>query len=311
MDTGMEHDPDPRFVEHLEWQLARALRRRERFARPESRGHWRVARTALLVGVSLLGGAGAVVAAERLQDSRERELLLARANVELELATARLDHAREVLGRAEELHREGFVSGPEVVERRGETEELERRVRAIELDLDEIRASGAPPRRELSAPPVRGRDFVTERLALERTGLEEALERARLDVERERQLVEHGVASGRELRAAEDERAALDESLELLLRRMDLRSGFLRGEHRADELVLLEEEARTASELAGVLRAIELGRRELRRVEQLEAAGRAANESGAIRLDLKVLEGSERLLELELKTLREKLGRPR
>ena len=40
------------------------------------------------------------------------------------------------------------------------------------LDLDEVKASGETPRNELYAPAVDGRDFVSERLVIERKVLE-------------------------------------------------------------------------------------------------------------------------------------------
>ena len=84
----MNHEPDSQFVEHLEWQIRSSLRRRDRFALPVPSGALRVARTAALVLLSLMGGAGAVVAAERIQDSRERELLLAQTSIEVDMAAA-------------------------------------------------------------------------------------------------------------------------------------------------------------------------------------------------------------------------------
>ena len=52
-----DHRPDPAFVDHLEWQLRSALRRRDRFAEPAGRSVKRGLRTVVLVAVSLLTGA--------------------------------------------------------------------------------------------------------------------------------------------------------------------------------------------------------------------------------------------------------------
>ncbi|MGD8360410.1 MAG: hypothetical protein PVJ04_03190, partial [Gemmatimonadota bacterium] len=58
---SQNHQPDPEFVSHLEWQVRTALRREERFAQPvQSRSGGRM-KIVTLVLVSALFGAGGVV----------------------------------------------------------------------------------------------------------------------------------------------------------------------------------------------------------------------------------------------------------
>ena len=72
------HEPRPEFVANLEWEIGSALRRHPEWRpSPMSRILAR-GRLAALIVLSVGVGAGAMVASEHYQDTRRRELLLAR-----------------------------------------------------------------------------------------------------------------------------------------------------------------------------------------------------------------------------------------
>jgi hypothetical protein len=73
------------------------------------------------------------------------------------------------------------------------------------LNLDEVKASGQAPRDELYAPVLGGRDFVSERMELERKGLELDVEGLQRPLKRFEQLVENGLVERDQLDALQAE----------------------------------------------------------------------------------------------------------
>lgn len=305
----MNHEPDPEFVEHLEWQIQSSLRRRDRFALPVRSGALRAARTAALVMLSLLGGAGAVVAAERIQESRDRVLLLAQTGIEVEMAELQLEFVNKALTRVRRLVALSAVGPGTVLEAEAEVVRAEVKVSVLLVDLEEIAHTGNLPRNELSAPLVRGRDFVTLRLQAWLPELERQVEITRKALERGRQLVEKGFVSARELSQNERALADAEGELDILRRRIMIRGSFLRGDFSAEHVQLMDLEATTARRLQMAEEELAPLRAELEHAARLEQAGVAANESPRVELELELLTGRIDLLRLELAALREKLGR--
>lgn len=305
-----DHEPDPTFVEHLEWQIRSALRRRGRFARPVPGTAARAVRTALIVLLSLLGGAGAVVAAERIQDAREKVVVLRRTQLELEMATTRLDFARRELLQVRALAERGVATEDTVLSSEAELAAVEREVRTLRLVLEEVELSGQPARRDLSAPLVLGRDFVSEHLQIELQGMQRGVDLARVRLDYAQKLADQGVVSSTELRGERADLARAEAQVDGVLRRTDLRGAFLRGERSAEQVALLEHQM-----------ALELDRRmartELERVaESLDQARKlqergmlAGGEVARMELELRMIEGQIELIELELALVLEKLGR--
>src|SRR5262245_12090338 len=91
------HDLAPEFARYLEWQVTTALRRQDRFARPSAPGFGSHIRTVTVVFVSVLLGAGVVMASGRLQDNQQKQLLAAQQQVEMQLAELQVSVAQKNL----------------------------------------------------------------------------------------------------------------------------------------------------------------------------------------------------------------------
>lgn len=269
----MNHEPDPRFIEHLEWQTERALRRRDRFTRPSYNRTTAVARTLILILFCTLSGAGLVVAAEKIQVARQQELLLESNRVELALARRRVDRASEGVQAAEARHGAGMTDELQVQSARHAYEFSLWRVQRLQLDRVEIEVSGRAPDLSITADLVGGRDLLTERIELER-----GLDRTQLDMAtRHHALTEQRYASGVVMKSEVD-RASLDVGIheaKLHAKQVTLaiREQWLNGE-------LTDDQARRHRRLAAIDADREASRRELEFHELELARTRHLSESG-------------------------------
>ncbi len=247
------HLPTPEFRARLEQELTRTLRR-DRFissgVRRSARERLKIA--ALLVialGVGVIGG----VASAQVQDVRQRDQLLAAARAELELAELRLGLARSQAQTLEERHRLGLI-GREVVAASGaEVQRMQSELAKIQLDIEEIQASAAPPRDDIAAPTVRGRDLVTERMLLRLSAVQDALTAAEVALAEAESRKRVGLASDLVVLEARTVVTQHRAELELLSERAELRRQFLRD--GIDVLTITRREQRL--ELTQAIRVAE------------------------------------------------------
>jgi len=220
------HRPDPEFVGNLERELRSTIRRQERFHNGPSprattgrRHRWTTALVALAAMCIGSAATSAVTYRLRLQTA---DLIIAKSQAHLEFANARLEFFHEKIQRTEALAAEGVISTGEVESMRLEFAQVEAEAAARALDVEETQINGRDPDDSLSAPTVRGRDFVTERLELRRGVL---LQRVEL-IEERASTPEHypGESSviAQELEAA---RAALSEIEDNIALRQEYLSG--------------------------------------------------------------------------------------
>jgi hypothetical protein len=237
------HEPDPRFVESLEGQLGRELRRNNRSAtRPGIRA---LKMTGLVIG-SVTLGAAAMGAAQQIQDSWRRELLEARLEVQLQMAQQRLNAQRDGLETTREQVELGVRNELDLVHFELQIAQSETDLNLRALDLDEVRQSGREPLDDLSAPRVDGRDFVSERLRLRLDLASRHLDVVMREADRSRDLVRQGLAGEQEAEARDLAMREAELQLDALHHQLDLRSEFLDSEISAveAELKTLEVEAR-------------------------------------------------------------------
>ena len=158
MTTEMMHQPTPEFRDYLEGEIAREFRRHRTFAR--------VRLTAILLG-TLAAGTTAGLASAQIRQGAQRDSLLEAAQSDLFLAGARLELAKKALEYASSRFQIG-AAGPSVLaDAESELRQMEALAARARLNVDEIRASSLPPRDDLNAPLVGGRDFVTERVQID------------------------------------------------------------------------------------------------------------------------------------------------
>ncbi len=241
-----KHEPDPTFVENLEWQLGSELRRGNRAGTARSPS-FRVMKIAALMLGSVVLGAAAMGASQQLGETWRRELLEARLEVQLQLAQQRVEMQLEALGLTREQVEQGIVTDRDLMYFEFQIAQAKTDAKIMELELEEIRQSGRESLGELSSPLVNGRDFVSERI---QARIE--LARHHLDlVQRERQRIQDranvGVVSENEVSAQNLVAMEAEKQLETLAEQLELRRSYLDSEITAveAELRLLELEAQS------------------------------------------------------------------
>lgn len=314
--TTNRHEIDPVFAETLKHELHSSLRRTQRWAEAKAEpdraqrlavtrtSRWAWLRLAAVVALAISLGAFGSYAAIRYDDGAEKELIIARLDVMLDLERARLVLEAESLGEVEALVAQGVVSTAEIDQRRLDLEMAEIGVRRLELNLAEARLSGREPDDRLSAPLIDGKDFVADRLTLDREGARAHLLRAASELGRVQKYVEAEVATEREHEEARFDLLAVDSGVAELDKRLALRREFLDGNHSAIEVEHLAIRAQAAPRRLLASEQIELARREMQRMEKLVEAGRMSTRSlREARLTMHVWEAELRLAELEMKLI--------
>lgn len=306
-----KHEPDKQFVENLEWQIGGEIRRRNRAA-ASAHPVWRLARAALLVVVSMAFGAAAMGASYQIEESWRRQLLETDLEVRLELARKRLELAGEEAAGVERRAAVGNAGGQEVRRTRMLLAELEAQQHLMELQFEEVRATGREPLGEVSSPVVRGRDFVTERLEVELALANQTLELARPDLERERIKLDIGTGDRLQFEAMRLSVSQYEQRVQSLNDRLAIRRGFLAGEMTGVEAELMVRIADTQAREAIARQRLGLMQLELAQVQERVRIGIdppiAANQ---YELAVAEAEAELRLAQVELEVLRQELQRQR
>ena len=225
-------EPDNQFVDRLEWQLTSEFRRRDRLkpapgriAVPRSVAALSLAASLLLLGVA------ATKAADLIKDSWRKKIEVARLETEVKIKTALLALMKDRAAQAGNRSSLGLVGEDEALDARSGAESASAALEKSMLDLEEARESGQAPRNELYAPLVGGRDFVGERLEIEKNMLQAELGRRLARSERSlRNRVELGLVPKSALTEFEAARTVQEAAIGDLENRQGLRKKFLAGE---------------------------------------------------------------------------------
>ena len=211
----------------LEEEVVRTFRRESQFAdQPRTPASRRVgALLVLLAGIAL--GSGTAFLAGQAQSAQERNRLIEAASEDRQIEAARAALAEEAYKRAKTSFETGVVGRESLMAAEADLRRVRQRIEHLDLDIAEIRATAAPPRNELWAPLVGGRDFVSERLKLEATAGDQALGGAEQRLRDADRLVRLGVAGSGELAAAEADVRDARQMMALSVKRLDLRRRFL------------------------------------------------------------------------------------
>lgn len=304
--TNPELEPDPDFARQLEWQVRTALRREQRFALPIERRAARMLRHAALVLVSVVLGAGGVLAAERYQELRERELLIARAELLIDVQRGRIERFAERVRRQQVLIERGLAPRHDGEVRMRE-HELQHELRRQELDLEEIHAAGREPDRELDAPVIAGRDFVLERIALEAESLRVQRDIGEPELERRRVQVDAGLQSVEELQATQAWLAGLEARESELALRAELRRRHLAGQLSREEVRLHALRLAAVTKRAETKTALDAYAGQRERRDALVAAGLHMHDPDFVEKGA-TLEAELALAELEIELIDARLA---
>ncbi len=235
-----ELEPDPQFIDRLEWQLETDLRRRHAFAfSPTRYVNWRHAGLLTTVILSVIAGYGVALAARYYHDSAERNLLLCQAEAAVQLAEARVSLTEAY---AEELRKRpsADLQGPNDLEQLDvELNQMRRDLERARLDRQEIIVSGQPVRQDLSAPLLEGRDFVSERLRIELAVRKDRVRLVRAAFEKAQRDLVSGRGNQQQLEPLRQDLLITEKTIEGPERDLELRAAYLSGRRSAQEVMAL------------------------------------------------------------------------
>jgi len=302
------HRPDPEFVGNLERELRSTIRRQGQFDYGSSaraggvRKFWWT--TALVALSALCLGSAATLAVTNRLRAQTADLIIARSHAHLEFAEARLKLVREEFQETESRAAAGVLTSEEVDSMRQELLQVEADAAARALDVEEARITGCDPDNALSAPIVRGRDFVTERLELEQT----------LHLEKvtwiDKQLSRPGLDSDESSMAAQAQDAARA-ALATVEQRLALRQDYLSGVRTARQLELAEMRASVEPQRELATRRVQELQRQLDRFHALfEADLVSRSEVRSMEMQFRAAVWHRDLAGLEMQILERKLAVP-
>jgi multidrug resistance efflux pump len=268
------HEPDSRFVERLGWQLSTEYRRADRFKAPA--GKIAVPRTvvalSLLAGI-LMTGVATIKAADYIKDSWQKKIEIARAETEVTLNQAHLESFSEMASQAEARYSDGLIREEEYLVVKVAADRAELALQRSRMDLDEVTMSGVIPRDELYAPVIGGRDFVSERLQIEKKRVELELEPLIRRLDRFEQLVENGLVTGNEMGPVQTEIADRNKIIDRIENQLELRKRFVAGELTAREVEIAGRISSAASNLRMAESRVDSLQTELNRLKALADRG--------------------------------------
>jgi hypothetical protein len=242
-----------------------------------------------------LGSTGGLAAAQ-LRDGARRDSLLAAATADLAMAAVRLDLARAVAEDVGAKVRTGVLAPGSLVAAEAELRAMEAQAARAQSRVDEIRLSSQPPRDELNAPLVNGRDFVLERIRLDLFDAQQRLtaaERAREEAARRVRIGAEGALS---LLEAELDVARARAALGAGAERQSLRREFLEKGTAGDQLVRRLRQAQLRLDAHVAQHAVRLAEERLALARRQHAAG-VVEQIEVLKAELEM---RERQLELQL-----------
>lgn len=269
------YEPDDQFVDRLEWQLSSEFRRTNRL-KPSS-GKIAVPRRMVAIAVAvgvLMTGVAVTKAADYIKDSWRKKIEIARVETEVELKKVKLESIREIASSIKSRVENGLIREEEYLAMKLSVEKAELDFKRSLLNLEEVQMSGDTPRNELYAPLVGGRDFVSERLELEKQEIGLDLEQQKIQLERINQLVEQNLVRAVERELIKKLVAERKMMIDKIQKRLDLRTRFLAREITAQEVELEERMTGAERNLYLAQSKVETLKNQLERFQTLEAQGK-------------------------------------
>lgn len=296
-----KHEPRGEFVDTLEREIVRKARRREERA-TGVRPWWpewsprTVAAALALVVVSMGIGGGVVVAAYQVQSAAQRDLLLSTFEQRTQLASDRLALAQQQMKDAELRVSIGTAGQESLLDARLKLTRAQADLQSIRLQVEEVRSTGEEPRDQISAPLVSGRDFVSERLKVELTVPQAALQAEAAQLKAVERRVAVGLAEAADLDAARARVAEIQAAIEGFQRKIAIRQQFLAGQTDATTADLQELLSEAEQGRKALLPKVEVARQDV-------ARARSRFERGLVP-QVEVKQAELRLMELQLELTR-------
>ncbi len=270
--TNMQ-EPDSRFVDRLEWQLASEYRRA---SRSKSAGKIAVPRRLLSIAVMagvLMTGVAALKAADYIRESWRKKIEVARMETEIRLKQVCFESAKEMAARSAALAARGLIREAESLAVNAGARKAGLECDRAKLNLDEVKASGLAPRDEIYAPLVSGRDFVGARLEIARREIELDLELLEGRLVRLRQLAAEALVGRDELEQARADLDARKGAIEEIRKRLELRKRFVAGGIPAEKAEIEDRISAAENKLNLTQARIDVLKEKTKRYDALEAKG--------------------------------------
>jgi hypothetical protein len=303
------HEPDPQFIENLEWRLESEERRLHRLRTLSGRTQgWKVVKTIGVIVFSVFLGFFVSTTAAYIRDTSQRDLLLTKQEIRIyqhesynQLLKARLKDSTMRVA-------DGILPPIAKEEIALQIWHNDIALQSLKLDYEEIEASSRPPQNDLSSPLVGGRDFVTERLQLRRLEYEEAyrsLEGKMLSRQRD---TDSGATNPTGI---EDIRLHMyDHEMKMkeLDEKLHLRNRFIEGELSAKQVDLLVMISEAETKLDELQTYAAHHRDRLKAIEREFQLGRVSNTDVLMaQFQLEAAETEEQVVQIELQLLRNNL----
>lgn len=292
------HRPTEAFRDYLEGEVSLAFRR------DRAAGRARLAAIVLLSAVlGLTGG----LARAQIRESTQRDSLLDAARADASLVQLRLQLLEAQLEKAQTAIAAGAALAESSRSLHLQVREMQAQLARAAANIDEIKASALPPRDELNAPLVDGRDFVRDRIQYRLMVLQadlQAAEAAKADADRR---VRVGMATEAASLDADIAVAQARRDLAVAAERLALRKEFLERGTAVETLMQRLEQMELKQNVAVAQSALTLARQRAALLDRMHAAGAVADVE-ALKAQLEV---KERELELQQLARRLKeMGRP-
>jgi outer membrane protein TolC len=272
------HRPTAEFRDYLEGEVIREYRRRRTVRR---------LRAAAVIIASVGIGMSATLASAQVRQNVQKDSLLEAAQADATLAQVRLDLARAAMAeesKAVKAGARGSSGETELAVRIAETE-----LARIALNMEEIRASALPPRDDLNAPLVGGKDFVRQRLELQTNVANLRLKAA----EAAQWLVARRVAVGAdpdlELTVADGALRKAQADLSVEVKRLEARKSFVEKGTPIDSLTRIIDRADAQRAMIFAMQDQRLARERFTLLEKQQKVG-AATELDVLRANVALKE---------------------
>jgi multidrug resistance efflux pump len=239
-------------------------------------------------------------AADYIRDSWRKKIEIARAETDVTLKKAHLESITVMESQAESRASSGLIREDEHLMIKIAAEGAELDLERSQLNLEEVKATGVAPRDELYAPKVRGRDFVSERLTIEKKKLELDLKRLRNHRERIQQLVKENLTSMHEFNLIQADIASRDVMIKKIQERLDLRKSFLSGKATVREIEIKGRLVAAERTLYLAQTKVDSLEKQLKRLKDLEIQGKIPSlEVKRLQYDLDAAQAELKLAALE------------
>lgn len=280
------HAPTPEFRDYLEADVVRRFRRDRAFAR--YRG-FAVVLSALAIGVT------AGLAPAQIREGAQRDSLLESATAELQLVALRQQLAHSQLADVTKKVQAGAFAPDALAAAQADARRMDAAAMRAQLNVEEIRATALPPRDDLNAPLVNGRDFVSQRIMTEMVDAEQRLRAAEATREEARRRAAVGASTELPVLDAELEVVRAQAALGVLVRRQALRKEFLDRGTSGDVLQRRLHEEQMRLEAMVAQHAVKAAKARVVLVARQRAVG-AAGELEQLRAELQLKEAETELM---------------